>query len=314
MDAHTDIVIEKLHKRGLDFFRWNIEDFLTEHGFEIEIENGCVKNLMLSAEDRNIDLVKDVSVVWYRRPGKLVISEAVKDEGYIEFGLREAKFLLNNVWRLLEDKTWINNPFENSQIDNKLYQLSLAAKLGLETPHSFVTNKKKEAYNFIEKYGDVVVKAISVGHVNQERGFKNIYTHKIEADDLSKLDSVELAPTLFQLNVPKQIELRITVIEDSVFSCAIESQKSEKSKQDWRRYDFENVPHYPYEVPEEIEQKLIEFLRVSGLKYGAFDMVLTPDDRYVFLELNPNGQWYWIEHLTGLKITDKLIDLFAKYL
>jgi len=89
----------------------------------------------------------------------------------------------------------------------------LAAKLGLETPHSFVTNKKKEAYNFIEKYGDVVVKAISVGHVNQERGFKNIYTHKIEADDLSKLDSVELAPTLFQLNVPKQIELRITVIE-----------------------------------------------------------------------------------------------------
>jgi len=70
----------------------------------------------------------------------------------------------------------------------------------------------------------------------------------------------------------------------------------------------------PMKCQKKLSKKLIEFLRVSGLKYGAFDMVLTPDDRYVFLELNPNGQWYWIEHLTGLKITDKLIDLFAKYL
>ncbi|MCG2808835.1 MAG: hypothetical protein L6275_00625 [Candidatus Portnoybacteria bacterium] len=196
LDAHTDIIIEKLYKRGLDFFRWNIEDFLTEHSFEMEIESGLVKNLILSAEDRNLDLIKDVSVVWYRRPGKLVISEAVRDEGGAEFGIREAKFLLNNVWRLLEDKIWINNPIKNSQIDNKLYQLGLAAKVGLETPHSFVTNKVKEARKFIDKHGDVIVKAISVGHVQKEKGFKNIYTHKIEADDLNKLDTVKLAPTL----------------------------------------------------------------------------------------------------------------------
>jgi len=141
-----------------------------------------------------------------------------------------------------------------------------------------------------------------------------IYTHKLNAVDFQKIENVKFVPVLFQEYVPKEIELRMTVIEEDVFSCAIDSQKSERTKDDWRRYDFEKVPHYSYKLPVDIENKLVDFLKNAGLKFGAFDMILTPNGEYVFLEINPNGQWYWIEKLTGMKITERLVRLFKKYI
>lgn len=46
-----------------------------------------------------------------------------------------------------------------------------------------------------------------------------------------------------------------------------------------------------------------------GLCYGAIDMVVTPDERYVFIEINPNGQYLWVEQATGLPISDAICDL-----
>ncbi len=314
LDAHTDIVIKKLHESDLSFFRWNIEDFLISHIFTLKIDGGGIKKIELQAEDRMIDLAKDISAVWYRRPEKPKIHDNITDSSIVEFVSRESDFILSNAYRLLEKKFWLNNPFRNKEIDNKLYQLNLVAEIGLEIPPTLVTNNPDMVYKFRKEYGEVISKAISVGHIKEGERLKNIYTHKLTLKDFEDLDSIRFLPTLFQAYVPKKLELRITVIEDNVFSCAIESQKSLQTKDDWRRYDFDNVPHYPYEIPATIKEKLIKFLEIAGLKFGAFDMVLTPDGRYVFLEINPNGQWYWIEHLTNLPITDTLVSLFAKHI
>ena len=53
-------------------------------------------------------------------------------------------------------------------------------------------------------------------------------------------------------------------------------------------------------------------VRRLGLHYGTIDMVLTPDGRYVFLEINPNGQYLWIEKQSGLPITEAVCDLLAR--
>jgi glutathione synthase/RimK-type ligase-like ATP-grasp enzyme len=314
LDAHTDIVIKKLRKSDLPFFRWNIEDFLISHIFALEIDGGGIKKIELQAEDRIINLAKDISAVWYRRPEKPKIHHNITDSSIVEFISRETDFILSNIWRLLENRFWLNNPFRNKEIDNKLYQLKLAAEIGLEIPPTLVTNNPDVVCEFRKEYGEVISKAVSVGHIKEGERLKNIYTHKLTPKDLEDLDSIRLLPTLFQAYVPKKLELRVTVIEDNVFSCAIESQKSSQTKDDWRRYDFDNVPHYPREIPVAIKEKLIKFLKTANLKFGAFDMVLTPDNRYVFLEVNPNGQWYWIEHLTNLPITDTLVSLFVKYI
>jgi len=51
---------------------------------------------------------------------------------------------------------------------------------------------------------------------------------------------------------------------------------------------------------------------VVCLIFAAIDMILTPDGHYVFLELNPNGQWEWIENATHLPICSTLVDVLTE--
>ena len=44
-----------------------------------------------------------------------------------------------------------------------------------------------------------------------------------------------------------------------------------------------------------------------GLNFSAMDLIVTPDDRYVFLENNPNGQFIFVEEMVPeLAMTDAL--------
>jgi glutathione synthase/RimK-type ligase-like ATP-grasp enzyme len=62
-------------------------------------------------------------------------------------------------------------------------------------------------------------------------------------------------------------------------------------------------------LPPEIQDKCVRLVEQLELSYGAIDMVLTPEGRYVFLEINPNGQYLWIEEQTGMPISAALCDL-----
>jgi len=118
---------------------------------------------------------------------------------------------------------------------------------------------------------------------------------------------------LFQEYVSKSIELRITVVGDVFLAAAIHSQESKMSKIDWRRYDLDHTPHSPFELPSETKLKLRAFLDHFGLVFGAIDCVLRPDGEIVFLEVNPGGQWLWIEELTMLPIADSIAAYLADH-
>jgi glutathione synthase/RimK-type ligase-like ATP-grasp enzyme len=312
-DQHVDIVIQRLNKEGVPFFRWNIEDFPQSHRFYLHTNgiDGDIK-LLLSAENRKIDF-DSIKKVWYRRPGETRIDSEITDPAAIKLALNETLFTLRGLWLLLGDRVWISNPFSNQRMGNKLFQLKLAQKVGLKVPETIITNDQKAAKNFLRSHKEVIAKTISGGLTRLGDGSKpgyTIYTTKLSDGILSdQLKSVRFAPTLFQVYIPKKIELRITIIQENVFTCAIESQKSEKTKVDWRRYDLKNVPHYSFQLPQLIEKQLIEFMKEGDLKFGTFDMILTPQNEYIFLECNPNGQWYWIEQLTDLPITERFIQL-----
>ncbi|NJR75066.1 MAG: hypothetical protein HC773_18390 [Scytonema sp. CRU_2_7] len=116
-------------------------------------------------------------------------------------------------------------------------------------------------------------------------------------------------PNDFQAYIPKRLELRITVVGQQVFAAEIHSQETNHTRYDWRRYDHHKTPYFPHELPPEVEQRCVQLVEKLGLCYGAIDMILTPDGRYVFLEINPNGQYLWIELATGLPISDAICDL-----
>ena len=84
-------------------------------------------------------------------------------------------------------------------------------------------------------------------------------------------------------------------------------QENRETEIDWRRRPFD-VEKTPIELPSDLDAKLIALLRAFGLHYGAFDLIVTPDGRHVFLEVNPAGQYLWVEAQTKLPITAAIAD------
>lgn len=93
-------------------------------------------------------------------------------------------------------------------------------------------------------------------------------------------------------------------------ACRIESQKSKRANVDWRRYDIPNTPHYPFTPPSEIKNKVNHLMNSFGLYFGAIDFIVSPTNEWYFLEINTMGQWLWIEDLTGLNISNSIVNFF----
>lgn len=310
VDSHSDIVIRKLHELHIPFYRFNTEDFPQKVCLTLQ-QNIDGQRIVLDTPHGAFNLNR-VKSIWYRRPKEGVIASEIEDIYIRAFTKKETKTMLTWLWGCLEDRFWVNHPQSNRVAGNKLLQEHVARGYGVRTPDYLITNDYRKARRFVDQYPTVVVKPISGGMVKRKNDYHLIYTNRLSDKDLLKLGLVTYAPTFFQEYIPKSFELRITVVGNSVFACRINSQDSEKTKDDWRRYDFDNVDHLPYDLPNRIEDFCHKLVNHFGLHFGAIDMIVTPKGEYVFLEINPNGQWAWIEDLTGMPITDALVDILEK--
>lgn len=136
----------------------------------------------------------------------------------------------------------------------------------------------------------------------------SVYTSRINWEDLQDDDEIRIAPVIYQKHLKKKYDIRVTVVGEKVFSAAIDSQKIPSAVLDWRKTETENITHLDHQLPEDIEAKCIAFLKNLGLSYGAIDFVLTPENDYYFLEINPNGQWVWLEDRLGFSISDEIAN------
>lgn len=244
-----------------------------------------------------------------------MLPDRITTKAIREYIARESEVFLESLPHFL-DLFWVSSPDAISIASRKPYQLLLAKKLGLRIPDTFIGNFHAEAENFIDKQNELALKAICMPAVevkseaNKEIDALRLYTrrlHRMEIKDF--LPQIRNCPTILQPYIKKDFELRITVAGNSVFPCAIYSQATERTQEDWRRYDLANTPHKTYELPKAIKEKCIALVKELGLVFGCIDMIVTPDGDYVFLEINPNGQWLWIERLTDMPIGDALAEM-----
>ena len=114
---------------------------------------------------------------------------------------------------------------------------------------------------------------------------------------------------IFQEYVPGAVDLRVTMIDGTPFAAAIHSQDT-PYKVDYRMHMDETIVE-PYSLPQEIVARLRLLMQRLGLVYGAIDLRVTPDERFIFFEVNPSGQWLFIEERTGLPITETFVQLLT---
>ena len=127
------------------------------------------------------------------------------------------------------------------------------------------------------------------------------YTNLVHRDDLVDDASIAASPMIVQARIPKAKELRITIVGDTIFPVAFETAGVPDADVDWRRLglDITNIAHTVHPLPNSLEASLRHYMRRLNLVFGCVDMILTPGGEYVFLEINPSGQWGWIEACTG---------------
>jgi glutathione synthase/RimK-type ligase-like ATP-grasp enzyme len=316
-DPHADEGVRRLSEFGAHVIRWHTADFPTKSTASYRLDQ-LITDGTLDTGVRQVRL-SEIRSVWYRRPQAALLPENL-DPHWTGFVNAQAIHMMSGIWNSLSCY-WISHPEAIRAAELKIFQLSLAQSLGFVVPHSLITNSSDEALEFCKTHDGtgIVYKPLRVPPVvrtidrqpysTEDHAIPLIYTTPLSSDHISHFDSLRMAPGLFQEYVPKAFELRITVVAGHIFTAAIYSQQHERTVHDWRRYpdDISELPHAPYELPRSLDDRVRLLIQTLGLNFGAIDMIVRPDGEYVFLEINPNGQFLWIEDLTGLPIMDTLV-------
>lgn len=292
-DFTADFVINKLNQRGIAYKRLNCEDIFKED-YSIKLNSDFTYSILGENEYKS---------VWFRRT-KLPEIKGLRREEQL-YILNETESLFENIFSSLTTN-WLSSPSAVYEAENKILQLKTAIKIGFNIPQTLITNSKQELKHFYSDCNrDIILKPISQTRIQYNEGSAFIFTNPVPEIFIENIDSYDLTPCIYQKNISKEYELRVTVVGDSVFSAAVFSQADEETKNDWRK---KKLRFQQVELPNEIHQKCITLLQELDLQFGAIDLIKTPNGEYVFLEINPNGQWAWIETQTGQKISDAIIN------
>lgn len=242
-----------------------------------------------------------VTAVWWRLKPTFEVPSSEEARLRSEFCAREWRHVFESLEVWLDRAKWLNPRAVDRKVRYKPTQLLLAQNFGFDIPDTMISNDPESVMDFLATHGNEgIYKPVTWYFTPPD---KVLFTNPINTEFISQNAlSIKLAPGIFQQRIPKAFELRITVIGKTVFPFRIDSQMQEGAKVDWRRKQLD-ITYELCRLESSFEEQLLSFHHSLGLVYGAYDFIVTPDRKYVFLEVNPGGQWLWIEDKTGCPIS-----------
>ena len=306
MDLATDAVVRALQDLDTPVVRVNTEDLPFSGVIDYSI--GVPQPELIFSERGGAE--DWFGAVWYRRL-RIPTTPPGMDAGIYDFCVRENRSAL--IGGLIGHETrWMSHPGAIWKAEFKPYQLRIAAQIGLDIPKTLISNRPESIRAFYQKYGPIIAKPVRSGYVVKDGVECAVFTTKLEDEAMIDLSDASLSPTIYQEFLPKAYDIRVTIVGRKLFAVTIDSQSDPNAVIDWRKTENPLLPHAPIELPEPLQQSLLELMSRMSLTYGAIDLVLTPDGRYVFLEINPNGQWLWIDEMLSLGISDSIAEWLSE--
>lgn len=258
----------------------------------------------------------EVGVVWYRKPAPVRhIKLPVKPE-YAVYSSISLERHINLLKASFQDALWVSDYYAIQRAENKNFQQVVAASLGLRVPDTLTSSSAKAAAKFIKAHNAVVVKSTS-SFPPSGKVASILPTRLITSASSDDLSGLHLAPSIFQEAIPTQADLRVTVVGQEIFPAIIyDKGVAEFSEiRDWRMaYDHSITKFASYKLSKEVGEQCIKLVKKLGLQFGAIDLILDKKDKLWFLEINPNGQWAFIEEDTGQPIGKAIATLMARHL
>lgn len=286
-ETSTDYLCKWLAYYAIPYLRMNGEDLFTVNS--------------LSELPQN----EDFSLVWYRRrihrfPN---VNYSFREEHFenkkalSDFLNAEFKALFFYITEKIDLNKWVNNPFVFNRI-NKLHVLQLAKENGIQIPETEVMTSKSVLEGFLNKYPKLIIKPLSevIFLEDTAESHFNMLSKIVEEKTLKYVPD-RFFPSLVQQAIEKKMEIRVFYLYGKCYSMAIYSQNNKNTKTDFRNYDNKRPNRtVPFQLPSHMEHKLKNLMECLGFNTGSIDLILTPEGEYVFLEVNPEGQFGMVSH------------------
>ncbi|MEO1629112.1 MAG: MvdC/MvdD family ATP grasp protein [Bacteroidota bacterium] len=300
-----DMVSGPLEEMGAEVIRFDTDCYPTDCMLTTDYSPPHLHNYLETPKGR-LNL-SELDGCWYRRMfiGKHIPSDL--DPQLRGPSVAESRKSFLGVLNSLD--CFVLDPYINvRRASTKQLQLKIASQLGILIPRTCITNKPAEVRRFYESCPQGIITKMQTSFAVYREGIENVvFTNMMEEEMLDDLDGLELCPMTFQEAIPKEVELRVTIVGDKIFPAAIDSQSSEKAKHDWRKDGIGMIDQWvEHPIPEELHHKLLSLMDQLGLNYGAIDLILHPDGRYFFLEINPVGEFMWLQRAPGFPIGDQI--------
>ncbi|MEV5136211.1 ATP-grasp ribosomal peptide maturase [Streptomyces syringium] len=301
-DITADMVITELNRRDAPVVRFNPADIGTDLTVSARFGT-CPAPVagQVRTPSRTADLTRVRSVYW-RRPEWPTFSHLSPDDS--RFAAAQVRYGLGGTLYALDGPLWVNHPMRVAAADYKPAQLALAQKLGFTVPPTLVTNDPDEAREFVRAQGDAIFKTLRWTPYTRNGVPVTGWADPVTADEID--DSIRVAPHLFQARVDKVADLRVLIVGRHTFALRIES-----GLLDWRK-DYSVLTYTVEHLPARVEKALRAYLDRLELVSGSFDLAVDRAGDYWWLELNPNGQWGWLETETGLPMSAAFADLLMQ--
>ena len=298
-DEHTRDVVERLRARGRSVHLLDLSEFPVARSLSAEWDGTGRGMRRVDGGDAAVEL-GDARVVWWRRVRPFDVDAAVTDPHSRAFAASETAQALYGLLDTI-DCPWMNPRMADEAAHHKPLQWAVARSVGLSIPRTLVTNNPEEARRFVGEIG--LGRTICKAFLASLDAWRE--TRLVTADDMARIDLVRLAPVIFQEYVPG-VDLRITVVGERIFVGSIDARQT-RYPVDMRMVVGE-ADVRAGDLPPDVGDRLLELMDRLGLRYGAIDMRRTDAGEHVFLEVNPAGQWQFVEQRTGLPITDAVAD------
>lgn len=311
-DCHAVAVKLALKQNGHDVALLFTADLPTKQRNSVFINNEHF--YWKSTDAHRVMGENNYDVVWWRRARKPFLPKGRTHPEDYHFILRENALFFESITNTIASNAWwVNSKDAATRANAKLVQLKMAAECDLQIPVTLCSNDPKDIRYFLlkhEKEG-VIYKPLCTYFWFEPEHIKISYTTKINFLNLPSNQLLQLSPGIFQKEVKKEYELRVVCFGHYLVSAKLYSQHHDDGKMDWRAITKDKMRIEPYELPSSIKLKIQCLMHKLGLVFAAIDLIVTPDGEYVFLEVNEQGQFLWME---DYNLQFSMLDIFVNFI
>lgn len=294
IDFSTDMVCYRLLEDNEKFYRLNRDEFL-KHKIVVDLQNE-VMIISIDGEEYEAQF-EHLKGIFFRAP--VFLRTQSKKELSVQEQLERnqwSSFLRNLI--VFKNANWINNPVSTYRAENKIFQLCIAKEYGLAVPVTYISNCTDFNLESDKKY---IVKSLDTALFYDMENNKEMFTYSnvVSGSELNEYDLTS-APIFIQEFLNPKIDCRVTYVQGKLFPVKI-LQNGKGMYGDWR-IRKEELEYIPFQLPKYVENAIHKLMKKLELNFGGIDLAIV-SGKYYFIEVNPTGEWGWLEVKTGTNIS-----------